>query len=83
MNSDNQNEIECIYALAGASEVRNRLLSGLALGYPSVEDTAYLIKCRVKDHARLVGKVQNRQEKGKPDYSAKDVTDIIGLILRH
>lgn len=76
-----QIEVDCINALAGAAEVKNRVLSGLALGYPSIESSAYLIKCRVKEHSSLVEKVQNKRECGNPDYSAKDATDIVGLRL--
>lgn len=81
MSRERDIELDCVVALAGAGEVRNKIISGLALGYPSVEDHAYLIKCRVKDHASLVKKVKDRREKGKPDYSAHDATDIIGLRL--
>ena len=81
MDIDGQIELDCIGALAGAAEVRNRILSGLALGYPSIESSTYMIKCRVKEHESLVRKVKDKRKNGKMDYSAKDVTDIIGLRL--
>lgn len=74
-------ELACLNALAGASEVRSRVLSGLMLGHPSIDKTAYLTKCRVKEHESLVKKVIDRRENGKPEYKPTDVRDIVGLRL--
>lgn len=74
-------EVECIRVLAGASEVRTKVLSGIALGEASVEEAAYLVKCRVKDQASLLHKVKNKRAGEKPDYSAREVRDIVGLRL--
>ena len=73
-------EKECFNALAGASEVKSRILSGLAMGNPSIESKAHLIKCRVKSHVSLMTKVLDRRKKN-PSYKASDVTDIVGLRL--
>ena len=80
---DKQGELEvsCINALAGASEVRTRVLSGLLLGHPSIDKSAYLTKCRVKDHSSLVKKVLDRRKNGKPTYDPTDARDIVGLRL--
>jgi ppGpp synthetase/RelA/SpoT-type nucleotidyltranferase len=81
-NDDRDLELACIYALAGASEVRTRVLSGLSLGFDSVEGAAYLIKCRVKDRTSLLLKVvERRTNGGKSDYMPTDARDIIGLRL--
>jgi ppGpp synthetase/RelA/SpoT-type nucleotidyltranferase len=74
-----QIELDALRALSGADEVRKKLLAGVSMGDPSIEDLAYLIKCRVKAHDRLVEKIVDRRAKGKPQYSAKEVTDIVGL----
>lgn len=81
MVNDSELEVACLNALAGASEVRSRVLSGLMLGHPSIDKTAYLTKCRVKDHESLLKKVLDRRENGKPEYSPTDVRDIVGLRL--
>ncbi len=79
MNDHLQIELDALRALSGADEVRKKLLAGVSMGDPSIESLAYLIKCRVKAHDRLVEKILDRRAKGKPDYSASDVTDIVGL----
>lgn len=81
MSADSDLEVACLNVLAGASEVRSRVLSGLMLGHPSIDRTAYLTKCRVKEHESLVKKVIDRRENGKPDYLPTDVRDIVGLRL--
>lgn len=73
-------ELAAFRALSGADYVRQRLLHGLSMGTPSLEAEAYLIKSRVKDASSLVIKVLERRE-AKPDYTADDVRDIIGLRL--
>lgn len=72
-------ELDALRALAGADEVRKKLLAAVSMGNPSVESSAYLIKCRVKAHDRLVEKVLDRRTSGKPNYEATDATDIVGL----
>ncbi|OED49540.1 hypothetical protein AB838_06865 [Rhodobacteraceae bacterium (ex Bugula neritina AB1)] len=81
MSADSDLEVACLNVLAGASEVRSRVLSGLMLGHPSIDKTAYLTKCRVKEHESLVKKVLDRRENGKSDYLPTDVRDIVGLRL--
>jgi ppGpp synthetase/RelA/SpoT-type nucleotidyltranferase len=73
-------ELDALRALAGAEEVRKKVLAFVAMGNPSVDTLAYLIKCRIKNHDRLVEKVIDRQKK-HPDYTAKDATDIVGLMI--
>lgn len=71
-------ELDALRALAGAEEVRKKVLAFVAMGNPSVDTLAYLIKCRIKNHERLVDKVIERRKR-KPDYQATDATDIVGL----
>lgn len=71
--------LEALRVLAGADDIRRQLLAGLAMGSRSVESQAYQIKCRVKEHEKIVEKVFDRRRNGKPDYTASDVTDIVGL----
>jgi ppGpp synthetase/RelA/SpoT-type nucleotidyltranferase len=71
-------ELDALRALSGADDVRKRLSAGLSLGNPSLEDLAYLIKIRVKDHRSLIRKVLDKRET-KPDYLASSATDIVGL----
>jgi tetratricopeptide (TPR) repeat protein len=71
-------ELDALRALAGADDVRKKLLAGLSMGRPSLEEQAYLIKSRVKDHGSLVKKVLNRRETN-PTYCPSNVTDIVGL----
>ncbi|KIT15560.1 hypothetical protein [Jannaschia aquimarina] len=73
-------ELDCVNALAGAAEVRHRVLAGLIMGDRSIDGTAYLTKCRVKDHRSLARKVMDRRSK-RPDYGPGDVRDIVGLRL--
>lgn len=81
MSVDGELEVACLNVLAGASEVRGRVLSGLMLGHPSIDSSAYLTKCRVKGHESLVKKVLERRSNGKPNYIPTDVRDIVGLRL--
>jgi ppGpp synthetase/RelA/SpoT-type nucleotidyltranferase/tetratricopeptide (TPR) repeat protein len=81
MGTDSELEVACLNVLAGASEVRTRVLSGLMLGHPSIDKIAYLTKCRVKEHESLVKKVLDRRDNGKPEYLPTDVRDIVGLRL--
>lgn len=80
-NGIEQIEIDAIRALSGADSVKQKILAGMKIGYPSLEQAVYLTKCRVKDHSSLVKKVLDRRAKGKPNYKPSDVTDIIGLRL--
>lgn len=74
-------EVTSLNALAGADQVRTRVLAALSLGAsPTVDRLAYQIKCRVKAHESLVKKVIDRQKK-KPEYQPSDVRDIVGLRL--
>jgi ppGpp synthetase/RelA/SpoT-type nucleotidyltranferase len=78
--SDSRTEVEldALRVLSGADEVRKKLLSAMDMGNPSIDQLAYLIKCRIKNHGGLVEKVLDRKKK-KPSYKASDVTDIVGL----
>lgn len=74
-------EFAAFKALTGAEYVRQRLIHGLSMGTPSVEDEAYLIKSRVKKVDSLVAKVLDRVHKGEVTYSPSKVRDIVGLRL--
>lgn len=73
-------ELEAFRAVSGGDYVRQRLLHGLALGAPSVDSAAYVVKSRVKRVDSLILKVLDRR-KAKPAYRPFDARDIVGLRL--
>lgn len=83
MNSDSTEiYLDCVNKLVGAPEVKTRVLHALALGHPSYESQAHLVKCRVKDLESLVKKINDRNANDSTRrYCANDITDIVGLRL--
>lgn len=80
MNED-RIKVEVLEALSGAERLQKRILSGIHFGDPSVEETAHLIKCRIKNPESLAKKVIDRRMNGNPAYTALSATDIVGLRL--
>ena len=76
-----QLELKAFKAVSGAEYARLRLLHGLSMGTPSIEDDAYLIKSRVKRVDSLVSKVLERRQDNDPSYGPENARDIVGLRL--
>lgn len=79
MNQDLELHIEALRVLRDADKVSRRLHAAIEAGNPSFHSDVHLLKSRVKSTESLMGKVKNRRENGKYNYSIKDVNDIIGL----
>src|SRR4051812_41048216 len=74
--------LETVYALAGADYVRTKLVELLNTGPESLASAVYAVKCRVKDEESLIRKIlYKRTEEHKKQYSASNVTDVVGLRL--
>lgn len=73
-------DAEITQALSGANYVKDRLLSLISVGPFNIQSSYYAVKCRVKAEESLRKKIEYKKNiEGKKKYSAKDVTDVVGL----
>lgn len=72
---------ESSLALNGSDYVRDKLLALTSIGPRSLYEQVYAIKVRVKSLESLAGKVALKRIEGRKDYSARNVTDIVGMRL--
>lgn len=84
LQDDDRLLLDVIDALRGAENLRDRLLATLQTGTPAVADLAYAVKARIKEDYKAIDKIKDRRAGApdrtpKTDYSAADVTDLIGL----
>jgi ppGpp synthetase/RelA/SpoT-type nucleotidyltranferase len=68
-------------AVAGASEVLNRLRGAFMLATRSNSKTIFYTRSRVKDPAGIVEKLFDRQARYGDRYSIRSITDIVGYRL--
>lgn len=68
-------------AVAGASEVLNRLRGAFMLAMRSNSKTVFYTRSRVKDPASIIEKLFDRQVRYGDRYSIRSITDIVGYRL--
>lgn len=78
LDDEDRIDLDVRRALDGAQGVRARLEAYLSLGVPSIRDTAYAIKSRVKQPSSAKKKILDHQKKD-PSYSARNLRDIVGF----
>jgi GAF domain-containing protein len=73
-------DIKTLNALRGTVDVERRLRIEMSTGTPSISDSAYAIKIRVKEDYKIVEKVvRKRRDKNDPLYNVDRLRDIVGL----
>lgn len=66
-------------ALVGAEQIHEMLHNAIRLGDQNLKNNCYQIKSRVKDKRSLRRKISEKISSGRENYSAKDVTDLVGF----
>lgn len=84
LDGDERILLDVVEALRGAENLRDRLLTALQTGTPSVADLAYAVKARIKEDYKAIDKIKERRsgtetKKPRADYCVSDVTDLVGL----
>lgn len=74
-------EMDASLAISGAEYIREKLASLVAMGPRPLYDEVYAIKLRTKSTQSLAKKVALKRSKEKPNYTASEATDIVGMRL--
>lgn len=64
--------------LDGAEDVRTKVDAFLSLGNPSIRQSVYTAKSRVKTVNSAVNKIKKYRQGGQPNYGAGDLRDLVG-----
>lgn len=79
MTEEDHLDYEATKSLRGVQSVMDRLSNIMAAGSPSIKDISYAIKMRPKDDFKIREKVLKKRNEDKPNYTVKDIRDILGL----